>query len=60
MSRNGFKLFDDETSFFSWHPTLQDAKARQAHESEVWGRELRISELTDDEAIFYRALPVYE
>jgi hypothetical protein len=60
MSRNGFKLYDDETSFFSWHPSMEDARARRDYESDVYGRDLRIAQLTDDEAIFYRTRPVYE
>jgi hypothetical protein len=58
--QHGFKLYNDEESFFSWHDSVEDAAARAKHEKEIYGRVFRIAPLTAEEAQAYRNLPVYE
>lgn len=54
MTRNnGYKLYNDETSLFSWHETFDEAEQRSMFELRTFGREFRIAAVTDSEWVAY-------
>jgi hypothetical protein len=54
MNAYGYKLYNEEHSFFSWHETPEDAARRARYELGTFGRSFQIAAMTERE---YRAYP---
>ena len=46
---NGYKLYNEDHSIWSWHATMFEASARVAMEQRLYGRTFQIAQVTDNE-----------